>query len=89
MGVQERAGTNEQRTDPVLDERCKGGLDVAVAADIENDELLPDRLCRGVHVSAAFHRARSLPDRCASRYGRDKAGPRTRRSSCGRARAAG
>jgi hypothetical protein len=34
MGVQERAGTNEQRTDPVLDERCKGGLDVAVAADI-------------------------------------------------------
>ena len=43
MGVHERAGTDEQRASPALDERCKGGLDVAVAADIENDELLPDR----------------------------------------------
>ena len=52
MGVHERAGTDEQRTGPALDERCKGGLDVAVAADIENDELLPDRLRRGLHVSS-------------------------------------
>ena len=52
MGVQERAGTDEQRTGPALDERCKGCLDVAVAADIENDELLPDRLRRGLHVSS-------------------------------------
>ena len=52
MGDQERAGTDEQRTGPALDERCKGCLDVAVAADIENDELLPDRLRRGLHVSS-------------------------------------
>ena len=52
MGVQERAGTDEQRTSPALDERCKGCLDVAVVADIENDELLPDRLRRGLHVSS-------------------------------------
>ena len=44
MGEQERAGTDEQRTSPALDERCKGCLDVAIAADIENDELLPDAL---------------------------------------------
>jgi hypothetical protein len=25
-----------------LDERCKGGLDFAVAADTEDDELLPN-----------------------------------------------
>ena len=30
---------------PALDERCKGCLDVAVAAGIENVELLPSRLC--------------------------------------------
>ena len=52
IGEQERAGTDEQRTSPALDERCKGCLDVAVAADIENDELLPDRLRRGLHVSS-------------------------------------
>ena len=50
MRVQERAGADEQRAGPALDEGCKGGLDVAVAADIENDELLPDRLRRGLHV---------------------------------------
>ena len=31
-----------QRASPTLDERCKGGLDFAVAADIEDDELLPN-----------------------------------------------
>ena len=51
MGVQERAGTDEQRTSPALDEGCKRCLDVAVAGGIENDELLADRLRRGLHVS--------------------------------------
>ena len=37
MGVHERAGAHEQPPGPPLDERCKGGLDLAVAADIEND----------------------------------------------------
>ena len=45
--------TDEQRTGPRCDERCKGRLDVAVAADIENDELLPDRVRRGLHVASA------------------------------------
>jgi hypothetical protein len=31
-----------QRASPTLDESCKGGLDFAVAADIEDNELLPD-----------------------------------------------
>ena len=30
-----------QRASPTLDERCKGGLDLAVAAGIEDVELLP------------------------------------------------
>src|SRR5262249_30537703 len=37
---------------PALDERCKGGLDFAVAADIEDDQLLPDRLRGGQQVSS-------------------------------------
>jgi hypothetical protein len=48
MGEHERARTDEQRTNPALDERCKGCLDVAVAAGIENNELLPDRKRRGL-----------------------------------------
>ena len=47
---QERAGADKQRAGPALDKGCKGGLDFAVAADIKNDELLPDRLRRGLHV---------------------------------------
>ena len=43
MGVHERAGTDEQRASPTLDERFESCLDVAVAADIENYELSPDR----------------------------------------------
>ena len=50
MREHERAGTAEQRTSPTLDQRCKGGLNVAVAADIENDELLPDRARRGLNL---------------------------------------
>src|SRR5262245_49781106 len=42
FGQQELASTPEQRASPVLDERCKGGFDFAVAADIKDDELLPN-----------------------------------------------
>src|SRR6516162_6150496 len=49
MREHERASTVEQRTSPMLDERCKGGLDVAVAADIDNDEFLPDRSRHGLN----------------------------------------
>ena len=52
MGVHERAGADVQRASPELDERCKGGLNFAVAANFENDELLPDRLRGGLHVSS-------------------------------------
>src|SRR6516165_1542091 len=41
LGVHERAGAHVQRASPALDERCKGGLDFAAAADIEDDQLLP------------------------------------------------
>ena len=47
-----RAGTDEQRTSSALHERCKGCLDVAVAADIENVELLPDRLSGRLHLAS-------------------------------------
>ena len=55
MGVHERARADEQGASPALDERCEGCLDVAIAADIENDELLPERLRRGLHVSSLRH----------------------------------
>jgi hypothetical protein len=42
LGEQEPADAHEQHASPTLDERCKGGLDFAVAADIEDDELLPN-----------------------------------------------
>jgi hypothetical protein len=47
LGEQEPAEPGEQRASPTLDERCKGGLDFAVAADIEDDELLPRGRRRG------------------------------------------
>ena len=50
MGVQERNGPAEQRTRPTLRERRKGGLEVAVAADFDDDELLPDGIRRGLHI---------------------------------------
>src|SRR5665213_397720 len=52
IGKQERAGTDEQRSSTTLDQRCKRGLDVAVAANIENDELLPDLSCGGLDVTS-------------------------------------
>ena len=45
----EPAGTDEQRTSPACGERCKCGLDIAVAGDIENDESQPDHLRRGLY----------------------------------------
>src|SRR5262249_58304674 len=35
------ADARVQRASPTLDERCEGGLDFAVAADIEDFDLLP------------------------------------------------
>jgi hypothetical protein len=49
--VQERASTDVQRTSPTLSERCKGRLDVAIAAHFDNDEFLSDRVCGGLHIS--------------------------------------
>jgi hypothetical protein len=47
-----------------LDEGCKGRLDVADVADIEDEKLLPDRKRRGPSfdylVSARKHRRRHL-----------------------------
>src|SRR5262245_59798631 len=41
LGSQERADAYLQRASPALDERCKGGLDLAVAGDGEDFDLLP------------------------------------------------
>src|SRR5262245_11611417 len=35
------ADAGVQRASPAFDERCKGGLDFAVAADVEDFDLLP------------------------------------------------
>ena len=50
--VHERIGTDEQRTGPTLDELCKGRLDVAIAAGFNNNQLLSDRIRRGLHISS-------------------------------------
>src|SRR5262245_55731418 len=47
-GVEERADTDEQRTSPALDERCKSCLNVAVAAGFDNDEFLSERSGRSL-----------------------------------------
>src|SRR5665213_766215 len=52
FGKKERAGTDEQRSSTALDQRRKRCFDVAVAADIKNDELLPDRSCGGLDVAS-------------------------------------
>src|SRR6516165_10267426 len=52
VGGRERAATDEQRASPALHERCKGTLEVTLTLDLENDELLPDGLRRGLHFSA-------------------------------------
>ena len=62
MSDHERTGTDEQRAVPALDERCKGGIDVAGARGIENDKVLPQRLRRGLHIPSlgfGFNRIRS------------------------------
>ena len=41
LGLQEPTTTSEQRNSPTLDEHCKGGLDFAVAADVEDFDFLP------------------------------------------------
>jgi hypothetical protein len=35
-----------------LDELCKGRLDVAIAAGFNNNQLLSDRIRRGLHISS-------------------------------------
>src|SRR5262249_57777405 len=52
MGEHERPGADEQRASPAFDERCKRGLDISIAARVDDDELLPDRLRRALHLSA-------------------------------------
>jgi hypothetical protein len=49
MAEQARARTPHQRASPTFDERCKGGLDVAVAADIE-DVLQSERQAANIDV---------------------------------------
>jgi hypothetical protein len=60
VGGQERARTNEQSTSSAVYERCKGRLDVAVATDIENDELLPDGLRRSLRVASLRREVRAV-----------------------------
>src|SRR5262249_53161410 len=52
MGERERPHTCEERASAALDERREGCLDVALALNIESNELLPDRLRRRLHVSS-------------------------------------
>jgi hypothetical protein len=66
VGVYERARPRQQRTGAALDERCEGGLDLAFVADIVPDELLADRLRRGLQVAALRSYARRRrATRCA------------------------
>ena len=48
----EGTGADEQRTSAALNDRCKGSLEIAIAPDIQNDELLPSRLRCGLQVSS-------------------------------------
>jgi hypothetical protein len=76
MGVRERARADEQRASPALDERCEGCLDVAIAADIENDQWLPEHLRRGLHVASlrhGFSTARINENGDCCRFGHDLA----------------
>src|SRR5262249_19102882 len=60
MGERERPHTGEERASAALDERREGCLDVAVALNIESNELLPDRLRRRLHVSSLHLGIRSV-----------------------------
>src|SRR5262249_61937027 len=50
LGQEEPASTANQRASPTLDERCKGGLDFAFAADVEDFNLLPRGRSRSSYV---------------------------------------
>ena len=44
-GEEEWAGGDKQRAGPLLDQRCNGRVDVALAAGSEDDEPQSDRAC--------------------------------------------
>ena len=67
---------DEQGASPALDERCEGCLDVAIAADIEYDQRLSDRLRRGLHVASlclGFSTVRINENGECCRFGHDLA----------------
>jgi len=41
-------GGHDERANPVLREGCKCRIKLAVAASLDNDDLLPDRARRGL-----------------------------------------
>jgi hypothetical protein len=51
LGEQELASTPKQRASPALDECCKGSFDFAIAADVENFDLLPNGRSRSSDLS--------------------------------------
>ena len=55
MRRQERSTADEHRSSSTLDNRCKRCVDVAIASDLENNELLPNRLRRRLHVALLRH----------------------------------
>jgi hypothetical protein len=74
VSVHEAACSDEQRTCAVPNEGRKGWLDLAVAADIESDELPPDRLRRSLHVAPfrfGFANARAHEHRDCRRLGHE------------------
>jgi hypothetical protein len=60
MGVQEGATTSEQRTNTTLGECCKRRLDLTIAAGLNNDDFLSDRMGRGLHISSLSLAFRSV-----------------------------
>src|SRR5215510_5858557 len=50
-GVEERLASDEQCNSRTLGEPCKGRLDVAVGASLDNYEFLSARVRRGLHIS--------------------------------------
>src|SRR5262245_59290892 len=58
MGVGERAGADEQCACPSFDELCEGCVDLTPASRFGNDDLLPEGLCRFLHIGLLGHRLR-------------------------------
>ena len=56
MGKQERAGTDEQRTSAASGKCSKGSINVTAAVGIENDEVLSNRVRRGLQVEFVLPR---------------------------------